>query len=52
MITIFCCCVVTITLPVVAGLFTPTIAIGAAFGRIVGELMHSAFPELNISRSG
>jgi len=51
-ITVFSCCVATITLPVVAGLFTPTIAVGAALGRIVGEIMYGLFPEANISRSG
>lgn len=32
------------TIPVPAGVFIPLFKIGAALGRIVGELVHAAFP--------
>ena len=50
--TIFVLCCFAITLPIVAGVFTPTMAIGAGLGRAVGELMHYWFPALKVARSG
>lgn len=32
------------TIPVPAGVFIPLFKIGAALGRVVGELVHAAFP--------
>ena len=51
-LTIFVLCCFAITLPIVAGVFTPTMAIGAGLGRAVGELMHYWFPALKVARSG
>lgn len=33
------------TIPIPSGLFIPVLKMGAAYGRLIGELMHSAFPE-------
>lgn len=32
------------TIPIPSGLFIPVLKMGAAYGRLLGELMHSAFP--------
>ena len=32
------------TIPIPSGLFIPVLKMGAAYGRLIGELMHSAFP--------
>lgn len=36
--------IIASTIPVPAGSFIPVFKIGAAFGRVVGELIHLAFP--------
>eukprot|EP00041_Stephanoeca_diplocostata_P036942 m.1374174 g.1374174 ORF g.1374174 m.1374174 type:complete len:1529 (-) comp24958_c0_seq31:1202-5788(-) len=51
-LTVFVMCALTLTLPIVAGLFTPTIAVGAGVGRAVGELMQWMFPSMKIAKSG
>lgn len=33
------------TIPIPSGLFIPVLKMGAAYGRLVGELMHSTFPD-------
>lgn len=33
------------TIPIPSGLFIPVLKMGAAYGRLLGELMHSAFPD-------
>lgn len=33
------------TIPTPSGLFIPVLKMGAAYGRLLGEIMHSAFPE-------
>lgn len=33
------------TIPIPSGLFIPVLKMGAAYGRLIGELMHSAFPD-------
>jgi len=33
------------TIPIPSGLFIPVLKMGAAYGRLLGELMHSAFPK-------
>lgn len=41
-----------ITLPLVAGVFTPTMAIGAGVGRTIGEVVQMQHPELVVSKGG
>ncbi|KNC87798.1 hypothetical protein SARC_00055 [Sphaeroforma arctica JP610] len=44
--------VVTITLPIPAGVFMPLIAIGTGMGRVFGEIMHDMYPNSGIARGG
>ena len=42
----------SVTLPIPCGVFTPVFGVGAAFGRLWGELMDDMFPELSVVRGG
>uniref|UniRef100_A0A6B2KYD2 Chloride channel protein n=1 Tax=Arcella intermedia TaxID=1963864 RepID=A0A6B2KYD2_9EUKA len=48
----FILCGYTICIPIVSGLFTPTVILGASSGRLLGELMNLAFPALGINPGG
>nr|XP_032619877.1 chloride channel protein 1 isoform X2 [Chelonoidis abingdonii] len=41
----FCMSVVAITMPIPCGGFMPVFVLGAAFGRLIGEIMASLFPD-------
>ena len=40
----FCITILSITMPIPAGVFVPVFVIGAGFGRLVGEIMAIWFP--------
>ncbi|NWW74428.1 CLCN1 protein, partial [Climacteris rufus] len=41
----FCMAVVSITMPIPSGGFMPVFVLGAAFGRLIGEIMAALFPD-------
>eukprot|EP00698_Gefionella_okellyi_P024942 TRINITY_DN896_c0_g2_i1.p1 TRINITY_DN896_c0_g2~~TRINITY_DN896_c0_g2_i1.p1 ORF type:complete len:560 (-),score=73.54 TRINITY_DN896_c0_g2_i1:297-1976(-) len=43
---------VSVGLPISAGIFTPSFALGAGIGRLMGELMHSVWPHWGIIPGG
>uniref|UniRef100_A0A0M3I243 Chloride channel protein n=1 Tax=Ascaris lumbricoides TaxID=6252 RepID=A0A0M3I243_ASCLU len=44
MITFYFMCIIAVTLPVPAGIFMPVFVVGAAVGRLFGEIMAANFP--------
>jgi chloride channel 2 len=48
----FILCGYTICIPIVSGLFTPIVILGAASGRLIGELLKLGFPAIRISPGG
>lgn len=44
MLTMFSTSILASTIPTPSGIFIPVLKIGAAYGRLVGELMHMMFP--------
>ena len=50
--TVFLLSLLAINCPVVAGVFTPTMAIGAGLGRAVGEAIAVTWPTLGVSPGG
>jgi len=48
----FILCGYTICIPIPSGLFTPIVILGAASGRLLGELMSLAFPNLGVIPGG
>lgn len=44
--------VISVGLPIGAGIFGPNFVLGAGVGRLVGEIMHSLFPEVDIVPGG
>ena len=43
---------IAVVLPIPSGVFSPVFAAGAAFGRLVGEIMAHSFPSLHVAAGG